>query len=295
MILRRLNTYRFHAYLALLPYLSGSLLLIVIPAGATFYLAFNEYNGILPPQWVGLKKFQELIASPLVRLSIHNSFTFLILAVPLRLVGAFALALLLQWRGRLAPIQRAITYLPTIIPEVAYALLGLWFFNPVYGPLNILLNGLGLPAPDWLVQPETARLAIVIMAAFQIGEGFVVLLAGLQTIPRALYESAMVDGATGRDTFRHITLPLMLPWLLLLTFRDLLVSLQNTFTPSFVMTYGGPYYATMFIPLVIYELSFDFLDLGMAAALLVTTYILTSLLIVGLINLIGFSRDDLPT
>lgn len=295
MSLRRFNVYRFQAYLALLPYLLGSLLLIVIPAGATLYLAFNEYNGILPPQWVGLKKFQELLASPLVRLSIRNSFIFLLLAVPLRLLGAFALALLLQRPGRLVPFQRATVYLPTIIPEVAYALLGLWFFNPVYGPLNILLNGLGLPAPDWLVQPGTARLAIVIMAAFQIGEGFVVLLAGLQTIPRALYESAMVDGATGRDTFRHITLPLMLPWLLLLTFRDLLVSLQNTFTPSFVMTYGGPYYATMFVPLVIYELSFDFLDLGLAAALLVSTYILTSLLIVGLINLIGLSRDDLPT
>jgi multiple sugar transport system permease protein len=171
----------------------------------------------------------------------------------------------------------------------------LWIFNPLYGPLNIILTWLGLPAPAWLVEPDTAVAAIIIMSLFQIGEGFVVLMAGLQTIPRSYYEAAKVDGASNWQSFWRITLPLILPWLLILSFRDLLVSLQNTFTPSFVMTYGGPYYATSFIPLLVYELAFDLFDFGMAAALLIIMYLLILLLVFGILNLIGkvHLSDDL--
>jgi ABC-type sugar transport system permease subunit len=79
-------------------------------------------------------------------------------------------------------------------------------------------------------------------------------------------------------------------WLLLLTFRDLIISLQSTFTPSFVITYGGPYYATTFIPLLVYELAFDFFDFGLAAALLVLTYILLGLIVFGIVSIIGDQR-----
>ena len=218
---------------------------------------------------------------------------FLLLAVPLRLLGALALALLLQQRRRFFGVYRAAVYLPTIVPEAAYALIWLWVLNPVYGPLNIVLRALGLPAPAWLTEPATARLAIVILSVFQIGEGFVVLLTGLQGIPGVLYDSATVDGANGWQTFTRITLPLLMPWLALLTFRDLLVSLQNTFAPSFIMTYGGPYYATTFVPLLVYELSFDFADLGLASALLLVTYALVGLLALGLLNVVGGARRDL--
>ena len=82
------------------------------------------------------------------------------------------------------------------------------------------------------------------------------------------------------------------PWLLILTFRDIVVSLQNTFTPSFVMTYGGPYYATTFVPLLLFELAFDLFDFGAAAAMMVVIYILTALLVVGIVNLVGLNRHD---
>jgi multiple sugar transport system permease protein len=85
---------------------------------------------------------------------------------------------------------------------------------------------------------------------------------------------------------------LILPWLLLLTFRDLIVSLQNTFTPSFVITYGGPYYATTFLPLLIYELAFDFFDFGLAAAVMVFVYICLVLLVMGITNLVQSQRGE---
>lgn len=279
--------------LFLLPFLLGSLVLIVLPALITVGVAFTKYNAIQPPVWVGLDNFRTLWNSPLARLSLRSSLQFIFLAVPLRVLGALALAMLLQPAGRLFGGLRAAVYLPTIIPEGAFALIFLWILNPLYGPLNAVLGGLGLPTPDWLLNPTTARLSFVLMALFTIGEGMVVLLVGLKTIPKVYYEVARVDGAGAWQSFWRITLPLLTPWLLVLTFRDIVVSLQNTFTPSFVMTYGGPYYATTFIPLLLFELAFDLFDFGAAAAMMVVMYILTGLLVIGIINLVGLSnRDD---
>ena len=238
------------------------------------------------PEWVGLRNFGRLVASDYVRISLWNTLIFVALAVPLRLLGALGLALLLQRRGRLYGLYRAAVYLPTIIPEVAYALIWLWIFNPQYGPLNMALSWMGFSPPAWLAEPVTARLAIVLMLSFQIGEGFVVLLAGLQNIPRSFYEAARVDGASTWQAFWKITLPLLAPWLLLLTFRDLILSLQNTFTPSFVLTYGGPFYATTFAPLLIYEIAFDFFDFGMAAALLLLIYLVMAILVLSILNVL---------
>lgn len=287
-----LTSYDGQVRLFLLPFLLGSLLLIVLPALITVVVAFTKYNAIQPPTWVGLDNFRTLLASPLARLSLRSSLQFIFLAVALRILGALLLALLLQPGGRLFGGLRAAVYLPTIIPEGAYALIWLWILNPLYGPLNALLHGLGLSGPDWLLEPTTARLSFVLMALFTIGEGMIVLLVGLKTIPKVYYEVARVDGANAWHSFWRISLPLLTPWLLVLTFRDIVVSLQNTFTPSFVMTYGGPYYATTFIPLLLFELAFDLFDFGAAAAMMVVMYILTIMLVIGIINLVGLNTHD---
>lgn len=289
-LLKHLN-YKNQINLFLLPYFLGTIVLIILPAIATISVSVLDYNTISLPTWVGLDNFRRLLSSPYVLTAIRNSLIFLLLAVPMRVLAALLAALFLQNEYRWFNLYRAGVYLPTIIPEVSYALIWLWIFNPVYGPLNTILGAVGLPTPSWLTEPTTARLAIIIMSVFQIGEGFVVLIAGLQTIPRSLYEAAKVDGATTWDMFWHITLPLLVPWLMLLTFRDLVVSLQNTFTPSFVMTYGGPYYATTFIPLLLYELAFDYFDFGMSAALLLFTYALVAAVAISVINLLGLGRS----
>jgi len=289
---RALTTFDGQVWLFLLPFLLGSLLLVALPALVTVGIAFTQYNAIEPPRWAGLENFRRLLESPLARLSLRNSLQFVFLAVPLRLLGALGMALLLQPGGRFFAGSRAAAYLPTIIPEGAYALLWLWILNPLFGPVNLTLGWMGLPQPQWLVEPWPTQAAFVLMALFTIGEGMVVLLVGLRTIPRAYYEAARVDGAGALYTFTRITLPLILPWLLLLTLRDLVVSLQNTFIASFVITYGGPYYATTYIPLLLYELAFDFFDFGLAAALLVVSYIVTGMLVLGIINLVGLDRQD---
>lgn len=282
-------SYRRQLVLFLAPYLLGTLALVVLPALATVTVSFADYSGVGRLTWAGLDNFRRLAQTPLVRLGLYNTLVFAGLAVPLRLVGALLLALLLGGRRSLRPgsgLYRAAVYLPTIMPEAAYALVWLWILNPVYGPLNLILGAFGLPQPGWLTEGDTARAAIILMALMQLGEGFVVVLAARQNVPASLYEAAEVDGANRWQGFWRITLPLIVPWLMLLACRDLVVAVQNTFTPSFVLAYGGPYYATTFLPLLIYEISFDFQDWGLASAILVVVYLWVLLLIVGIRNLI---------
>ena len=189
---------------------------------------------------------------------------------------------------------RAAAYLPTVIPDVAFALIWLWIFNPLFGPVNLALDALGLPLPGWLADAETARYPFVIMSVFQIGEGFVVLLAALRGLPPEYFDAGAVDGAGRWASFRYLTLPLLLPWLALLTFRDVILTFQWTFTPSFVMTGGDPYYSTLFLPLLIYEEAFDRFRFGAGSALMLITFLLSAAIIAGIYLLFrqrGYTAD----
>jgi multiple sugar transport system permease protein len=231
---------------------------------------------------VGFANFRLLAADPIVGTAISNSLVFILLAVPLRILGALGLAMLLSRPRRGAGGYRAAVYVPTIIPDVAFALIWLWILNPVFGPVNVALEALGLPTPGWLADPDTARFPFVIMAAFQIGEGFVVLLAALRGLSREVFDAGAVDGAGRWASFRYLTLPLLLPWLALLTFRDVVLSFQWTFTPSYVMTGGDPYYATLFVPLLTYEEAFDRFRFGAGSALMLLTFLLSVAIIGGI-------------
>jgi len=253
--------------LLLLPYVFGIALLIVIPGASTFGLALFEYDLIRSPRFLGLDNFRELWNDEIFRISLRNSLLFILFAVPLRLVGALALALLLHQRFRAVGAYRTAAYLPTVVPDVAYALLWLWIFNPLYGPLNLLLAELGGPTPRWLTDPRDAQTAIVIMSLFQIGEGFLVALATRQALPSELYELSAVEGARPVYVFLRVTLPLMAPTLLLLLFRDTVFSFQANFVPALIVTDGGPPpYATTYLPLFAYQNAFEYLRYGYAAA-----------------------------
>ncbi len=265
-----------------MPFLGGALLLVGVPALLSFALAFTRYDALGPPQWVGLANFTEALRDIRLGAAIHNSVYFIALAVPLRLVGALLLALLLNRPFRGVGACRAAVYLPTVIPDAAYALIWLWIFNPVFGPLNLVLGALRLPTPTWLADPATAKLVFVGMSLFQIGEGFVILLAGLKSIPREYYEAAHVAGGSRWQAFLCITAPLLWPWLALLTFRDVIHSFQYTFTHAFLMTGGDPYYSTLFMPLLVYEEAFDRFRFGVGSAVMLLMFLLTAVMIAAL-------------
>ena len=267
-------------HIALLsPYLIGALLLVLLPAGLGFAISLYRFDALSTPLYRGLQNFQDLRLEPLLPVALSNSIFYIVTAVPLRILAALGLALLYLKPRRLTRVYRAIACLPSVIPDAAYALVWLWIFNPLYGPLNLVLSALGLPTPGWLTGITTAKPAFVLMALFQIAEGFVILLAGLKSIPAMIYAAARVDGASGWQTFRFITLPVLAPWLLLLTIRDIILSFQSTFTPALLMTRGGPYYATLFLPLLMYEEAFDGLRFGIAAAIMVIMFLIVAGLI----------------
>lgn len=268
--------------LLLLPYLSGILLLVVLPAFLSFGLAFFRYDALSPPTWIGNLNFLLVTTDELFLLSIQNSLALVILPVPLRVSGAFLLAVLLRRNGRFLGWFRAAVYLPSVIPTAAYALAWLWILNPLFGPVNLLLQAIGFAPPAWFADAQWAKPGLVLLSLWQLGEGFLVCLAALQDIPASVEDAAVVDGAKAWQRFFYITLPLMAPILLLLTFRDAILTLQESFATVFLITDGGPYYATYTLPLFIYEQGFDLLLFGAASAALWVMYLLTGLIVLTL-------------
>jgi multiple sugar transport system permease protein len=275
--------------LMLAPYVVGLLALVAAPAVVTFALALTEYDLITEATFIGLDNFRELLHDDVFSIALMNSLVFAAIAVPLRLAAALALALLLHRRARGVGAQRSATVLPTVIPDVAYGLVWLWLFNPIYGPINALLRvggdtpdttAWGVLPPQWLTHPNDARAAIIVMSLFTIGEGFVVLLVTRQGLPAELYDLAALEDATAWSVFRRITLPLMAPVLLLLLARDTIFSLQATFVPALVVTDGGPPpYATTYVPLFVYRNAFEYLRYGYAAAATLMMFALTALIV----------------
>ena len=127
------------------PFVIGVCALVIVPAAGSLMMAFSEWDLVRPPRFVGTANFRELIGDPVFRISLRNSLFFTLAAVPLRLVGALALALLLHHRSRLHAAGRVAVLVPTVIPDAAYALVWIWILNPLHGPLNLALGAVGLP------------------------------------------------------------------------------------------------------------------------------------------------------
>jgi len=290
--------------LMLAPYILGLVALVAIPALATFGLALTDYDLIRSPDVVGLDNFRELVDDRIFRIALVNSLVFAAVAVPLRLLAALGLALLLHRGGRGVGVARSAVVLPMIVPELAYGLLWLWLLNPLYGPINGLLtiggeNGetvLGRQPPQWLTDPNDARIAMVLLSVFLIGEGFVLLLVARRAIPADLYELAALEDATWWDVFRRVTLPLMLPVLVLLGLRDVVLSLQLKLIPALVVTDGGPPdYGTTYLGLFVYRNGFEYLRYGYAAAATVVLVLMTAAIVVVQLLLLRRWRGRLLT
>lgn len=264
----------------LAPYTLGIALLVVLPAALTFGYAFTDHTGLSRSfSFTGLTNVRRLTTDPLLAASLQASLVHVAVSVPLRLLAATALGLLLAAPRPGGRWYRAAVYLPTVIPDIALALLFLWLVNPLYGPLNQLLGAIGLPQPVWLASTGGARAAVVIMLMLPIGEAFLVVLATRRQLSAQLYEAAALDGAGPWQQLRRITLPLMAPVLVLLAVRDTILSLQASFVPAYLLTDGGPGNATLYLPLYIYDQAFEFSGFGYASLLTLVLLAITVLLI----------------
>jgi multiple sugar transport system permease protein len=229
---------------------------------------------------VGLDNLRELVGDEVFWTSVRNSVVYAAVAVPLRLAGALGLALLLHRRQRGVGAERAVAYLPTVLPDAAYALVWVWLLNPLYGPLNLALEAVGIPGPAWTTDPDAAMAGIVLMSLLQVGEGFLVCLAVRQQLPPELYQLAEVEGAGPWQVFRRVTLPMMAPALVLLALRDVVFAFQATFVPALLVTGGGPPpHATTFLPLYVYRTGFEYLRYGYASAATLGMFVVTAVVV----------------
>lgn len=266
--------------LLLAPYLAGLAVLVFLPAVLTFGMAFYEWDLLGQGEFVGVGNFRELGSDAVFATSLRNSLSFAAWAVPLRVLGALGLALLLHRRFRGVGGYRTAAWIPTVIPDIAWGLVWLWILNPLYGPANLLLESVGLGPRQWLSDPASARLSVVLMSLFTIGEGFLVALATRQEIPVEVEELAAVEGASSWHAFRRVVLPLMAPTLLLLLFRDTVFSLQASFVPALIVHEGGPPpFATTYLPLFVYRNAFEFLRYGYAAAATMVMFGVTTVIV----------------
>ncbi|MCX5703531.1 MAG: sugar ABC transporter permease [Candidatus Omnitrophica bacterium] len=219
----------------------------IIPFIWVFQLGMYDWDGILPTKiFVGLSNFKEIVQDKIWWQSVGNAGYITLIALTFQNALAFLLALACDREIRLKNFYKVVFFIPPVLSEVVVGLVWQWILDGNYGLLNNWLLHLGLPnlAKNWLSDPNTALTTVAIIHCWKgFGWGFLIFLAGLQTIPRELYEAARVDGANAWQSFRKITIPLMLPVTILVAILTILGTMQ-AFVLIIAMTGGGPAYHT---------------------------------------------------
>ncbi len=219
----------------------------IIPFIWVFQLGLYEWDGILPTKiFVGMQNFQEILTDRIWWKSMFNAGYITIIALTLQNALAFLLAWACDREIRMKNFYRVVFFIPPVLSEVVVGLVWQWILDGNYGLLNGWLQSLGLGglARNWLSDPDTALTMVAIVHSWKgFGWGFLIFLAGLQTIPRELYEAARVDGANAWHSFRKITIPLMIPVAVLVAILTVLGTMQ-AFVLIIAMTGGGPAYHT---------------------------------------------------
>jgi multiple sugar transport system permease protein len=212
--------------LFLAPSLIGLSIFILLPIATSFTLAFQDWNLLSPPEFIGLANFQELFADAAFWRALQYTLGFIVLYIPLVFVLGLGLAVLLNQKLRGVLVVRTATFLPVVASWVVVSLIWKWIFNPQYGLINPTLSAFGIDTPAWLFEPGSALVAIVLTSVWKdLGYIAVMYLGGLQAINDTLYEAARIDGANPRQQFFRITLPLLTPTM----FFVLIILLINSF------------------------------------------------------------------
>jgi len=250
-----------------LPAIIGFVAFTFLPMIASAVISLTDWTIGAAPKFVGFANYTRMFtADDSFFKSLWATLYYTLGAVPLLLVVAFAVALLLNQPVRGQSVFRVIYYLPAIVPIVANSMLWIWLFNPDFGLLNTLTEKAGLPRSQWIFDESTAIPSLILMSVWGFGNVAVIFLAGLQGVPRQLYEAIAVDGGGAWRKFRHITLPMMTPTIFYSLVTSVIGALQ-VFVQAAVMTEGGPNDSTLFYIYYLYRTAFTNNEMGYASAL----------------------------
>lgn len=254
-------------WLFVAPALIPFLVLIVWPFISSLYYSLTRWNGITSPVFIGLDNFARLFREASFVAALTNTLVFALAGLLLSNVLSLLLALALFRAGKAQAVLRTIFYLPGVVSFVTMAIVwsSIYHYN---GPINEILAGLGLDSwtREWLGNFDTVMPALILIMVWGgVGFGVVVFLAGLNSIPTELYEAADLDGAGALAKFRHVTLPLLMSSITIVTFLGLTTSLK-IFDLPFLMTNGGPGDSSSTLAMLIYKQAFSYSNYGYASA-----------------------------
>ena len=248
------------------PWLIGFLVFTLVPVGLSFYYSLCKFNMLQPPRFIGLKNYTDLMHDKVFWLATENTFYYAVMALPAGLLVSLGIAILLNVQIPGQSIWRTIIFMPSLVPIVASAMLWMWLLNPRLGLINLLLGKIGIPGPPWLSGIHWVMPSLAIMSLWGVGNAVIIYLAGLQDVPRELYEAAELDGAGVVGRILHVTLPILSP----VIFFNLIMAVIGTlqvFEVPYIMTGGGPAHATYFLSMYLYDNAFIYLNMGYAGAM----------------------------
>lgn len=266
------------------PWIIGFVLLSAYPVAASLYYSFCDYSVLSKPVFIGGQNYADLAGDSFFWQSLYNTVYFAALFIPVGFLVSFSLALLLNADVRGRGVFRTIFFLPSLVPLVCLAVIWRWLLNGEMGLVNVFLTpvadllngltGLSLKPPSWLRDAAYAKLGLVLASLWTVGNAVVIYLAGLQDVPRHLYESAELDGANFWHKTLHITIPILSPVIYFNCIMALIGSFQ-VFAVPFVMMQGveagdpvsGPERSLLFVATYIYQNAFDFWNMGYACAI----------------------------
>jgi multiple sugar transport system permease protein len=248
------------------PAVFGFVVFALIPLAYSAYISFTNYSLAGTPKFIGFENFRTLFTDEFWWNSVRVTLLYAVVVVPLWLVNSLTLALIMNQNIRGMNVFRTVYYLPAVLSGVAVAMLWGWLLNYRIGLINVFLGYLGFTGPNWLGDKHFALTAIIMMSQWAIGWYLPVWLGGLQSIPTEMYEAAEIDGAGRWARLLYVTLPMLSPVILYNLVMNIIWATQM-FTEAFMLTGGGPQFATTSYILYLYRNAFSYMKMGLASAM----------------------------
>lgn len=260
-------------------FLSPALILFVVfiagPLLGAIALSFYQWDLFSTREFIGLQNYRDLRNDTIARTAIRNSFVFAFGSIVLHIGVGLLLALAVNrpMHGALRYFLRTAYFFPLLISWASVSLIWLYALNPNFGFFNYYLRQIGLDPPNWLVDKDWSMASLLFVDLWRtLGFTFIILLAGLQGVPRSLYEAAMLDGAGSGRQFVNITLPMISPTLFFVLVLNFIGAFQ-IFEPMFIMTNGGPANSTRSLVQHIFETGFRSFEMGYASAMAIVVFV----------------------
>jgi len=283
------------------PWIVGFAVFFAYPLVTTVLLSFTHYDLLSSPHWIGLANYRYLFGTDQqLWPAVSNTLWMIVFAVPLQVIFAFSVALMVTRAKAGVGIFRAIFYLPTMAPAVAATLGFVYLLNPATGPVNIILSHLGINGPLWFQDPSWSKPSLTLLGLWGVGNTMIIFLASLLDVPKHLYESSELDGASAWQRLRWVTLPSISPVILFAVVIGVIEGLQyftEGYVASSVAASGGggqagdqvndlgfPEDSTLFYPILLYQQGFNYFNMGYASAMAVLLLVVSLVVTVAIVR-----------